>query len=74
MDVFQLTDVDEVLALYNDWEQLEETRHVTFLGAEGEIITTVGEIHLALEDELLESVVLEPVHQYLLIDPETLII
>lgn len=74
MDVFQLTDIDEVLALYNNWKQFEEASHVTFLWTEWEIIPTVGEIHLSLEDELLESVVLEPVHQYLLIDPEPLII
>lgn len=74
VDVFQLADVDEVLALNHHRKQLEEAGHVALLGREGEVVPAVGEVHLALEDELLEAVVLEPVHEYLLVDPEPLVV
>lgn len=74
MDVLQLADVDEILTLDHHGEQLEEAGNVALLGIEGEVVPPAGEVDFALEDEPFEAVVLEAVHEYLLVDPEPFVI
>ena len=74
VDIFQLSDVNEVFALDYHGEKFEEARNVALFRVEGEVISSAGEIDLALEDEAFEAVVLEAVHQYLLVYSEPFVV
>lgn len=74
MDILKLADIDEVLALDHHGEQFEEGGDIALLRIEGEVVPATGEVNFALEDKALKAIILEAVHEYLLIDPESFII
>ena len=71
VNVLQFSHIYEVLALNNHREKLKETRHVALFEIEGEVVSFVDELNFVLEDQSLKFVVLEPVHQHLLVYPKT---
>jgi hypothetical protein len=74
MNVFQLTNIDEVLALHNNGEELEETGNVAFFRRKSEVVSTTGEFDSTLVDEFFEFVILEPIHEQFLVDSKSFII
>lgn len=70
MNILQFAHVDEVLALHNYREQFKEAGDVALMGGELKVLPLADELDFALIDKSFETIILEPVHQEFLVEPE----
>lgn len=74
MDIGQFSHIDEVFALNENWKELKETGNITLMRSQGKAITFVDEFYFVFVNQTFEFIVLESIHQQLLVQSEPFII